>query len=130
VDFDADADECRQVDFDVPADVDTGGTVTFTAKWYSAAATSGNIMWDFRHNSGVAEGVDPDQALTTVAAAADATQGSAGQITVTTWTETITNLGWAAGDSVSGVFCRDANNGSDNLAGDARAKTFQVKIPR
>ena len=130
VDFDADTDECRQVDFDAPSDMDTSGTVTFTVKWYSAAATTGNIIWDFRHNSGVAEGADPDQAPTTETASADAVQGTTGQITVTTWTETVANLGWAQGDSVSGTFCRDANNASDTLTGDARTKTFKVSIPR
>ena len=87
-------------------------------------------MWDFRHNSGVAEGVDPDVAVTTEAAAADAVQGTAGQITVTTWTETVSNLGWAANDQVDAAFCRDANNASDTLVGDSRYTGFGVEIPR
>ena len=130
VDFDQSTDECRTFTFLAPPDITAGGTVTFTVIWYSASVTTNNVIWDIRHNSGVAEGVDPDQALTTVAAAADAVQGTAGQITVTTWTETQTNLAWAASDSVVGVVCRDANNASDNFAADARAILFGVRIPR
>jgi len=130
VDFDQSTDECRTVVFLAPPDITAGGTVTFTVVWYSASVTANNVIWDFRHNSGVAEGVDPDAALTTEASAADAVQGTAGQVTVTTWTETQTNLGWAASDLVEGVVCRDADNVSDNFAADARAVTFGVRIPR
>lgn len=130
VDFDASTDECRTVSFKVPSDVNTGGTVTFRSVWYSASATSGNVILDFRHNSGVAEGSDPDAALTTEAASADAVQGTAGQITTTTWTETITNLGWSANEVVEGVFCRDANNASDTMTGDSKHKGFGIEIPR
>jgi hypothetical protein len=130
VDFDASTDECRQVNFEAPTDIDTAGTVTFRVKWYSAAATTGDAYWDFRHNSGVADGADPDQAPTTEADAGDTVAGTAGQISVATWTETVSNLGWAANDQVDGTFCRDANNASDNLAGDARVTQFVISIPR
>jgi hypothetical protein len=130
VDFNDSTDECRTVSFKVPSDVTSGSTVTFRTHWYSAATTSGNAIWDFRHNGGVAEGTDPDQALSTVAAAADAVQGTAGQITVTTWTETLANLGWAANEQVDGQFCRDANNGSDTLSNDAKITGFGVEMPR
>ena len=130
VDFDQSTDECRTFTFLAPPDITAGGTVTFTVIWYSASVTTNNVIWDIRHNSGVAEGVDPDAALTTVAAAADAVQGTAGQITVTTWTETQTNLAWAASDSVVGVVCRDANAAGDTFAADGRAILFGVRIPR
>jgi hypothetical protein len=132
VDFQDSADECRTVSFKVPSDVQSGSTITFRVHWYSAAATSGSAMWDFRHNSGVAEGVDPDQALTIELAASDATQGTAGQLTFTTWTETLANLAWASNDQVDAVFCRDGNGtgGTDDLVGDAKATGFGVEIPR
>lgn len=128
--FDDSTDECRTVVFQVTSKVDTSGTVTFNVWWYSAAATSGNVIFEIRHNGGVAEGTDPDQALTTVAAAADATQGTAGQITKTSWTETVSNLAWAAGDLVEAQFCRDANNGSDSLVGDQLIVLGFVSVPR
>ena len=131
VDYDDTTDECRAVQFKVPSDVQSGSTITFRTHWYSAAATTGSVNWDFRHNGGVGEGADPDAALTTEAAAADTTQGTAGQITVTTWTETLANLSWAANEDVMGVTCRDADAaGEDTMAGDARMIGFSVEIPR
>lgn len=128
--FDDSTDEGRTAVFKVPSDVDTTATITFRAYWYSAAATTGNIIWDARHNGGVAEGVDPDQTLTVVAAAADATQGTAEQLTVTTWTVAVSTAGWAANDLVYVVFERDANNASDTLVGDAVTIGFSAEIPR
>ena len=127
--YDFNTDEGRTVTFRVPSDIDTTATVTFRAHWY-ANSVDGNVVWDFRHNSGVAEGVDPDAALTTEAAAADAVQNAVGKITQTTWTETVSNLGWAANDEVVGVFYRDANNASDNMGADALSIGFGVDIPR
>ena len=130
IDFDSATDECRSVTFKVPGDITAGGTVTFYAYWYAASVTTNEVMWDFRHNSGVAEGVDPDVAVTIVAAAEDTVQGTAGMITITSWTETQTNLAWAAGDFVVGMFCRDANHASDDFAADARTLGFAITIPR
>lgn len=129
IDFDASADECRTLSFFVGPDVDTAGTVLFKVSWYSAATTTGDAVWDVRHNGGVGEGTDPDQALTVETAAADAVQGTAGQLTFTTWTETVSNLGWASGDFVILEVCRDADNVSDNLANDARVNQFFIGIP-
>lgn len=129
VDFDQATDECRQAMFLTPPDMTSGGTVTFTAVWLSTS-TSGDVAWDFRHNGGVAEGVNPDASLTVESATADATQGTGGQVTFTTWTETTTNLGWGASDFVVGTFCRDADAVGDTMAGDARALTFGIRIPR
>ena len=130
LDFDQTTDECRTVAFTAPPDITSGGTVTFGVIWYSASVTTNEVVWDFRHNSGVAEGVDLDQALTTVAAAADTVQGTAGQVTMTTWTETQTNLAWAASDLVVGEFCRDANHADDDFAADARAVILFIRVPR
>lgn len=129
-DFNDSTDEGRTVVLKVPSDVQSGSTITFRAYWYSAAATTGDIIIDFRHNGGVAEGTDPDQTLTVEASAADTTQGTAGQMTVTTWTETLANLGWAANELVVGVFERDANHASDTLVGDMKVIGVSVEIPR
>lgn len=130
VSFNDSTDECRTVNFIVPTDVDTGGTVTFGLTWYSQTATTGNVIWDFRSAATGTEGEDWDQALTTDAAAADAVQGTVDLITRTEWTETVSNLGWAADDMITGVWCRDANAGGDTLSGDAEAITAYMEIPR
>ena len=129
-DFDQSTDEGRTVVFKVPSDVNTSGTVTFRAYWYSASVTTNEVIMDFRHNSGVADGVDPDVALTTVASAASTAPGTAGQIDIIIWTETVSNLAWAANDLVYGVFERDANNAGDDFAADSKVIGFSVEIPR
>jgi len=127
--YDASTDECASGTLHVPSDVESGSTITFRSRWYSPTATTGNIMWYFRHLPR-AEGEDWDAALTTEAASADATQGTIDQITVTTWTETLSNTGWAASELVEFELCRDANHASDTLAGDAYLIDFTVEIPR
>ena len=129
--FDAAVDECRGVNFQVPTDV-TSGTVTFEVNWYSAAATTGAASWYFSHNGGVDVGTDPDQALTLEAIESDTTAGTAGQLNIATGTETIANLGWAAGEQVDGVFCRDGDGSTatDDLVGDALATQVSINIPR
>lgn len=128
--FDDSTDEARQVQFKVPSDVESGSTITFRLIWYSQTATTGNVIWDARHTSGDSEGESWDSALTTEAAAADAVQGTVDQVTVTTWTETLANLGWAANDLVTLLIFRDANNASDTMTGDAEMIGFGVEIPR
>lgn len=130
VDYNSSTDECRTAHLKAPSNTDGSGTVTFTANWTTVTGTASNVVWDARHNSGVAEGASFDQALTTEAAAADAGGGSANVITSTVWTETIANLGWADSDDVMIAVCRDANNGSDTLNEDARLLGFSVIIPR
>jgi hypothetical protein len=42
----------------------------------------------------------------------------------------MTNLGWAASDQVNFELCRDADNASDNLVGDAQLIDFAVEMDR
>jgi len=129
VSFNDSTDECRTASFEVPDDVDTSGTATFRVAWYSQSATSGNVIWDFRWHE-VNEGESWDAALTTDASAADAVQGTVDQVTETEWTETLSNLGWTAEETVNGQVCRDADNVSDTLSGDAEVIVFIIQIPR
>jgi hypothetical protein len=130
VDFDQGTDECRTVNFKVPSDVDTSGNATFYVNWKATTTSTNNVIWDIRHNGGVGEGATPDAALTTVAASADAAQGTAGQLTITSWTLSLATAGWTAGEEVDAQFCRDANAAGDTLGADARAVGFGVDIPR
>jgi hypothetical protein len=128
--FDDSTDECRSVQISVPSDIQTGATITFRTYWFAETAAANNVIWDFRHTGTGTEGESWDQSLTTETAAADAASSTTNQMTVTSWTETLTNLGWAATDVITGVLCRDANNGSDTLTGDANLIMFCMDIPR
>jgi hypothetical protein len=129
--FDDSTDECRAGTFLVPSDTATGAsTVTFRLKYYAATGATNSAYWDFKHNSR-ASGEVWDAAFTTESDGGCA-PGSATQdtIAVCTWTETMTNLGWAASDQVNFELCRDADNASDNLVGDAQLIDFAVEMDR
>lgn len=131
VDFDDTTDECRTVSFVVPPDVT--GTVTFSALWYSGSATTNEVMWDFRHNDGTANDVDPDTIASTEEGGDDTAPGTAGQISHKTWTATASSMNWVGDDYVLGVICRDADStgtGTDDFVGDAKLVGFGVEIPR
>ena len=130
--FDDTTDECAGGTFAVPTDVDTSGTVTFRVRWYSATATTGDAMLDFRWHE-VGDNEDWDAAVTTEEAGAITTAGTVDLITLDTWTETVSTLGWAANDVVDFMICRDANSsgtGSDTLVGDLLLRDLGIEIPR
>lgn len=128
--FDAAADECRAMQFKVPSDVKSGSTITFRNIWFSQTATSGNVIWDWRYTATGANGETWDAALTTKASAASAVQGTVKLTTQTTATESLATLGWATNDLITINVCRDADNGSDTLVGDAELLGVGVEIPR
>jgi len=126
--FGATTDQCRSLQFRIPPTLDTAGSASFVAHWYSTSTTQSSVVWDIRHNGGRTEGQDPDIALSTVTASADLPQTTAGQFTFTNWGATISSLTWAANEQVDGQICRDANNASDTHT-NARLVGFAVDIP-
>ncbi len=129
--YDDSDDECRGVQIIVPNDVDTSGTATFYTTWFSSHQTSGSVQWYFAWNV-ANEGESWDAPLTEEDATSDAAQGTVDQLTETTWTESLSTLGWTANETVVGYFCRDGDGdkGTDDMTGDARAITFGIGVPR
>jgi hypothetical protein len=131
VGFDDTADECRSFSFTVPTAADSSGTVTF--RLYSKARTApgspATARWDLRHNGGSGDNADPDQSAT-VESATETYSTTQDNLEKLEWTETMSNLGWAAEDYVRGMLCRDANHGTDDtLSGDADADTLDIEVP-
>ena len=125
--FDDTTSECRSMTFLVPSDTATGASnVTFRARWYSGTATSGTGQWDFKH-APIADAEVWDASVTTESSSADTINGTVDQINVTTWTESMTNLGWAASDLILGRLCR---NISDTVSGDLYLVDFAVEMDR
>lgn len=114
--------------FTVPADITTG-TVTFTVKGYSAtAAASKNVAFDFDH-AAVANDEDVDSATYTTEASGDkATINNQNDLELHSWTETVTNTGWVAGDLVYFRISRKAAS-ANNLATDWGMWSFMIDIP-
>jgi hypothetical protein len=122
----------------VPSDIDTAGTVTFYVYWQArtAPASDENVVWQVEH-AAVADAEDLDSAtFTAEVATAAATSTVQNQMNYTTWTETVSNLGWASEDEVFLKWSRkstDANDTFDTRADtddDALAFKFGMLVPR
>lgn len=129
LDYDDTTQEYRNGKFEVHPDIDTSGTITFRAKGISAtAAASKNVAFDFDH-AAVAVDEDHDSASYTTEASGDkATINNQNDLEVHEWTETVSNLGWAAEDEVYFRISRKAA-AANNLSGDWRLIEFVIEVP-
>jgi hypothetical protein len=129
--FDDSSDEAVVGQFQVPSDVNTSGTVTFEAYTYSSAASpSGDAVLAF---SQVCKGDNEvwDAAYTTTETSAKHAFAAQDQLELITWTETVSNLTWAASDFVNFKLFRDVSaEAGTPLSGDLSLVHFRVRIPR
>lgn len=115
--------------FIVPSDIDTSGTVTFQAYVMAKVAVANkNVALTFGHYA-AADGETFDGAYTDEDSGDVAIDGTQDNLTLAEWTETVSNLGWAANDNVFFRVSRPAAS-ADNLADDMYLFTFRIKIPR
>jgi len=113
--------------FQAPADLDASGTVTFRAIVTPATAASANTAWTFGHDP-IADGEDwDDGGWTDEDSGAVAMSTDDDDDTLVEWTETVSNLGWAAKDDVIFRLSRDV--GTDTLSGDLYLVNFTIEIP-
>ncbi|GAG17386.1 unnamed protein product, partial [marine sediment metagenome] len=127
--FDDTTEEYANGKFKVPGDVDTGGTVTFRAYVMAkAAVASKNVALTFGHTARN-DSEDFDVAYTDEAIDDQAIDATQDDLTEITWTETVSNLAWAADDMVYFRISRPPAT-TTNLAGDMYWETFSVEIPR
>jgi hypothetical protein len=127
--FDSTTQEYLNGKFEVPPDIDTAGTVYFRAIGVSAtAAASKNVAFDFDH-SPVDHDEDLDSASYTTEASGDkATINNQNDLEIHEWSETVSNLGWAAEDLVFFRISREAA-ASNNLSGDWYLYDFIIEMP-
>lgn len=129
--FDDTTEEYANSKLQVPAEIDTAGTVTFRA-YVSAktAAASKNIGLTFGHLAlGTSEDWDPAAPYTDIDTGAVAIDATQDDVTLVTWTETVATLDWAAGDLVIFRISRDTGVAGD-LTGDMYLFSLSVSIPR
>jgi hypothetical protein len=127
--FDDTTDEYGNYKFFLPSDLDTSGTVTFRALvWAKTAAADKNIALTFGHIA-LADGEDWDVTYTDVDSGDIPINATQDSVTVATWTETVANLGWAAGDFIQMRLSRDPSAG-DDLTGDMYLDSFNLEVPR
>lgn len=115
--------------FGVPGDIDTSGTVTFRVWMYAAtAAASKNVELEFEHRA-IDNSESWDQTYTAENSGDISIDATQDDITEATWTETVSNLTWAANDLVLAKLSRTAPS-ANNLSGDLYVIGFRVEIPR
>jgi hypothetical protein len=110
--------------------VDAGGTVTFRVALLPAtAAAAKNVQLRLSH-APLADGeaTDVSVAWTNEDSGDIAMDAVQGDVTLATWTETVANLGWVAGDWVPFRLVRIAATAND-LVGDVYVLGFQVEVP-
>ena len=127
ISYDAATDEGRKITFVVPSDV-AAGTVNIVLYWTSLTATTGDVVWDARLTSTGADSEAWDAALTTDSVTATV-DGTVREFDVATISDTVANYGWAAGDRITIMIYRDANNAADTMAGDAELHMVKLLIP-
>ena len=113
----------------LPSDLDASGTITFEVVGYAVtAAASKNIEMKLYH-SAKADGESWDAAYSNKESGDKALDATQDRLDIFTWTETVSNLGWAASDSVRIKLSRiDAS--ADDLVGDYGVVHFRIVVPR
>ena len=123
LDFDAGTDEFAEFLMFLPAHYGASTGITFTILWSADTATSGDCIWNVNIASLTG---DTDNAGTApfvgVNAVTDTAPGTAGIIAyaAVTFTNGADMDNWATGEWAKVRVSRDADNGSDTMAGDAQ----------
>lgn len=129
LDFDDSTDESAVFGGVLPSNY-AGGGLTVTLVWMATSATTGDVVWnvDIERHEDDAFDIDSDgfvgaNAATGTTASASGEQ----QYTSITFTDGADMDSLAAGESFRLKVTRDANNGSDNLSGDAELLRVIIK---
>lgn len=130
VNFDAAADE--SCDFELIMPQHYAGTTGITLRifWMGATATSGDVVWNAaieRHEDDAFD-LDAD-GFAAANAVTDTTASASGELSVATITFTngADMDSWVAGESGRLRITRDADNGSDTMAGDAQLLKAEIQ---
>ncbi len=127
--FDQTTVEYVNFDFQAPSDLNTGGTITFRVFMYAQTAVASRfVKLSFEH-SAVSDSDPFDTAYTAVNSADIAIDATQGDITIATWTVSVSTAAWAANDYIFARLSRIAPAGT-NLASDLYVLGFTVEIPR
>ena len=126
--FDDTTEECASKFFILSDLLDTGGTVNFIAMGYPSTASANDVVLRVRNDE--LENDEEIGASTSSSATDICTMiNTQDDLVKCEFTQTISNLGWAAEDLVYIEFCRDADDVSDDHVGDWHLISFQMRIP-
>lgn len=127
-DFDPTSDEFMQWQVPMPSDYG-GGTITAVFYWLADSASGNSVVWGLQGRSyGDSDAID--QAWGVAQTVTDANNAQ-NDLNITAATASITLAGTpAASELVVFRAYRDADNGSDNLAADARLIAVRITFTR
>ena len=126
--FDDTTAEFVQSKFRVPDNIDVSSMVTFSvAVMAKTTAATTNVEHRFAHVAR-SDSEDFDVVYTNEDSGDKAIDATQDDISIHTWTETVANLGWAAGDLVLFRYSRIAPS-ANNLSGDMYLLHLTIKIP-
>jgi hypothetical protein len=114
----------------LPADaveLTSGGGFDVDIVWF-AAATSGSVVWNVA-TACVADAETDDPSFNTASAVTDAAKGTTLQMNTAALAD-VTMTGCAAGELLHIKVSRDADNGSDDMTGDARLVGMMLSYRR
>lgn len=126
-DFDPDAAEYMQWTVAMPSDWDAG-TITAVFYWLANSASTNSVVWALQGGS-YADSDAVDQAFGTAQIIADANNAQ-NDVNISSATTAITVAGAGASKLVQFRAFRDATNGSDDLAVDARLLGVMISFGR
>lgn len=128
--FDNETEEYCYGTIKLPSALDTNGTVTFRAEVMAkVAAASKNIGMTFGHLAlNTSEDFDPSSPYTDEDSGAIAIDATQDDVTFISWNETVSNLGWTAGELVTFRLSRDPSVAND-LTDDLYLWHFAIDVP-
>ena len=129
--FDDTTEETAQAPaFVVPADINTGGTITFAlVGWAKTAAAGKNVKFRVKQLVLSSGAGSVDTAYSTASDSGDlACNATQNRPVIYTWTATVSSLGWSAGQRVRLAISRIAPS-ANNLTGDFLVESFEVRVP-
>ena len=125
--FDDTTEEFVHGKFRLPADLNTDGSVTFSAAVMPKTAATANVQHRFGHVA-LIDLANFDVAYGNEDSGDKAVDDGQDNISIHTWTETVSNLGWTAGRLVLFRYSRIAPS-ANNLSGDMYLFHLTIKIP-
>jgi len=126
LDFDQTSDEFAQATVAMPDNWD-GSTVTAVFYWTANSTSTNSVVWAIQGRA-YADGDAVDAAWGTAQTVTDANGASANTVRISAATADVTVAGSPAGGQlVQFRIYRDADNGSDNLAADARLIAVKIE---
>lgn len=114
--------------FRIPANIDSGGTVYFKAEGFAKVADGNELQLRFSH-SAKAKGEDWDVAYSTKDSGDYVTDAQQDELDEVEWDETVSNLGWTAGDLLRIMLSRIAITDGTKVSGDWYGVNFFIRIP-